>query len=654
MRHSLLSTPLLSTGGSSAKTAELRRDDIREALERGRQQATIPKWRIVLQAFLLMGSLSSVGLASWRVKESPAKASTLYKCALTVSLMASVSALSYACYQIHLMRRKLRALREGRFDERNLGAFGELLFQRSLEQRARTSVMGPRIGANDKQTAIVESFFLEHQEQQARLLRRKERKALLRSYTLKEGAIEWVDRAGAGALAAGDRCEIRRVRLRNRGEQLFAAKVMLADKVPSSKIPAVLAGFQREASIMCKLDIGAAQLRDPSERRTVRVEGLCQDMRNPVLVMEYAARGSLRAVLDEAIEAGHKGRGSFGSSGGAAVAAAGAQGGSATLLALGLGRSLRAAADIAAGLAQMYCNDPPVCHRDLCSANVLVNTSGECLIGDFGLSATCEPVVDVVSTDITTVPVGELTVGAPPYSAPEYLEKTTDWTQKRQAQAADVYGFGVILWEIVTGAVPWEGTPVMELIQAVRQGHRPPLPEFPPDSIGQRLCEIMLDCWAKSWSTRPGFEHVLHELAVLTKEYEKMAPKDPSQVDMEIASRAARSAKRREREEKVLATSDTRKYHLGQPVYNIGNDLVNGIVTKVKPTMATPDGKTAGSVTIAVYRLRIMDTSHVTKYRVGGRAENLGHDRVSGIVVNCTATTPAGDSGPGQITIFLD
>jgi len=108
------------------------------------------------------------------------------------------------------------------------------------------------------------------------------------------------------------------------------------------------------------------------------------------------------------------------------------------------------------------------------------------------------------------------------------------------------------------------------------------------------------------------------------------------------------------REEKVLVTSDTRKYQLGQPVYNTGHDAVNGIVTKVKLTTTTPDGKTAGRITVAIYSLRVVDTSRASKYRVGGRAENLGEDRVSGLIVNCTATTPAGDSGPGQITIFLD
>ena len=82
-----------------------------------------------------------------------------------------------------------------------------------------------------------------------------------------------------------------------------------------------------------------------------------------------------------------------------------------------------------------YCN-PKIIHRDVKAANVLLTQDYEAVVCDFGLAKLLDP----MNTHVTTVVAG--TMG---HIAPEYL------STGKSSEKTDVFGYGVMLLELVTG-----------------------------------------------------------------------------------------------------------------------------------------------------------------------------------------------------------
>ena len=101
-----------------------------------------------------------------------------------------------------------------------------------------------------------------------------------------------------------------------------------------------------------------------------------------------------------------------------------------------------------------------IVHRDLKPANVKITTAGAVKVLDFGLAKTiAEPADDEVTVSTVTMP--SVLLGTPAYMAPEQA-------QGRSADArADVWAFGVVLYEMVTGERPFRGEGLEGTLQAV-------------------------------------------------------------------------------------------------------------------------------------------------------------------------------------------
>jgi eukaryotic-like serine/threonine-protein kinase len=106
-----------------------------------------------------------------------------------------------------------------------------------------------------------------------------------------------------------------------------------------------------------------------------------------------------------------------------------------------------------------------VVHRDVKPANVLITPDGQVKVGDFGVARLAEGSSEEALATVA---------GTPGYMAPEQARGD------RTSPATDVYGVGVILYEMLAGRAPFEGSSAVEL--ALHHLHDPPpalLPETP-------------------------------------------------------------------------------------------------------------------------------------------------------------------------------
>lgn len=135
----------------------------------------------------------------------------------------------------------------------------------------------------------------------------------------------------------------------------------------------------------------------------------------------------------------------------------------------------RAVADLVLKLARALseAHDKGVIHRDLKPANIMINARHEPIIMDFGLA------MRAGSSDAKLTSEGEV-MGTPAYMAPEQVKGE----QAKIGIASDVYALGAILYELLTGRLPFEGSVGEVLAKVLTEDPVPPStyrPELAPE-----------------------------------------------------------------------------------------------------------------------------------------------------------------------------
>ncbi|KAM1045800.1 hypothetical protein FF1_036704 [Malus domestica] len=236
-------------------------------------------------------------------------------------------------------------------------------------------------------------------------------------------------------------------------DEAVAVKII---RVPEDDDSGVLAArlekqFNREVTLLSRLH----------HPNVIKFIAACRKPPVYCVVTEYLSEGSLRAYLHKLEEKS-----------------------------LPLEKLVAIALDIARGME--YIHSQGVIHRDLKPENVLVDAEFHLKIADFGIA--CEEVYcDSLSDD----------PGTYRWMAPEMIKR------KSYGRKVDVYSFGLVLWEMVAGAIPYEDmNPIQAAFAVVNKNLRPAIPKGCPSAM-QALIE---HCWSLHPDKRPEFPQVVKAL----------------------------------------------------------------------------------------------------------------------------------------------
>ncbi|KAK7401752.1 hypothetical protein VNO78_13477 [Psophocarpus tetragonolobus] len=209
--------------------------------------------------------------------------------------------------------------------------------------------------------------------------------------------------------------------------------------------------FFREATYLPRLN----------HQNVVKFVAACKDTHFYMILTEYLQKGSLRVYLNKLKSKP-----------------------------ICLEKVISFSLDIARGME--YVHAKGIIHRDLKPENVLVDEDSHLKIADFGIS--CK----VSKCDSLR--------GTYRWMAPEMIKG------KRYGRKVDVYSFGLILWELVDGKLPFQDMgPVQVAVAVADRNSRPIIPPHCPHVLG----DLILQCWAFKPQQRPQFSHIVRVLEQL-------------------------------------------------------------------------------------------------------------------------------------------
>lgn len=172
---------------------------------------------------------------------------------------------------------------------------------------------------------------------------------------------------------------------------------------------------------------------------------------------------------------------------------------------LGEDRWLGYSKDIARGLQFLHSHD--VVHLDIKPANVLVSSDDMCKIADFGCSVKLESGCEMSATSPLLSHVG----GTYTHRSPELLKG------EGVSPKADIYSFGITLWQLITRDDPYTGDRQHVIYAVVAHNLRPCVQSHPAFCTAQgRLCRALLSrCWSGDCRCRPSAQELLPHLEQL-------------------------------------------------------------------------------------------------------------------------------------------
>ncbi|KZV33176.1 putative serine/threonine-protein kinase drkC, partial [Dorcoceras hygrometricum] len=156
---------------------------------------------------------------------------------------------------------------------------------------------------------------------------------------------------------------------------------------------------------------------------------------------------------------------------------------------------LKIAIDVSKGMSYLHHNN--IIHRDLKAANLLMDENDVVKIADFGIARV------QLQSGVMTAETGTYR-----WMAPEVIG------HKPYNHKADVFSFGIVLWELLTGKLPYANlTPLQAAVGVVQKGLRPAIPRHTHSLV----VELLERCWQQEPSLRPEFSELVDILQFMSE-----------------------------------------------------------------------------------------------------------------------------------------
>src|SRR5512140_3024465 len=227
-------------------------------------------------------------------------------------------------------------------------------------------------------------------------------------------------------------------------DRVVAVKTIMSPQGQGRRVrSAFLERFQREAKAAAKMSHPAIV--------TIFDVGVDEDSGAPFMVLEYLPGESLADRLDR--------------------------------VRLPLARSVQISLDLASALS--FAHRQRIVHRDVKPANVLHAGDNRWKLADFGIAR-------LPDSDLTQVGIF---MGTPGYSPPEAIK------EGRYTPQADVFAWGAVMYELMSGRIPYEGPDTKTTNGYVVQGNAPPPTRHDP-SIPEPLATVAMTALQPSDKSR--------------------------------------------------------------------------------------------------------------------------------------------------------
>ncbi|MGW2794838.1 serine/threonine-protein kinase [Streptomyces sp. NPDC001251] len=209
-------------------------------------------------------------------------------------------------------------------------------------------------------------------------------------------------------------------------------------------------------------------------------------------------------------------------------------------------------------------HDARVLHRDIKPSNVLVTAAGAVKVLDFGIARAADPYATVDRLTQTG-----FIVGTPPYMAPEQA-------RGRPEARSDLYALGCVLFELITGRLPFEAPDVMGYLTA-HLTQEPPAPSQVAPHIPRAWDELVLTLLQKDPDRRYA---TAAEVAKALRRLENGSRPDPSAEERAAApvqaQRAALARALRRLESRRMQEADAARRHHEAPTVTVPPKMPQG------------------------------------------------------------------------------